>query len=64
MKEDSDRYLVKRAQCGDTRAYGELVQKYQKRIYEIAYNFTHHPEDAYDLSQEIFLQRLQGAESF
>ena len=64
MKEDSDRYLVNRAQCGDTRAYGELVQKYQKRIYEIAYNFTHHPEDAHDLSQEIFLRGFKALNRF
>ena len=64
MKEDTDRYLVKRAQCGDTRAFGELVQKYQKRIYELAYNFTHHPEDAYDLSQEIFLRSYKALNRF
>ena len=64
MKEDPDRYLVKRAQCGDTRAFGELVQKYQRRIYELAYNFTHHPEDAYDLSQEIFLRGFKALNRF
>ena len=64
MKEDPDRYLVKRAQGGDTRAFGELVQKYQKRIYELAYNFTHHPEEAYDLSQEIFLKGFRALNRF
>lgn len=64
MKGDPDRYLVKKAQTGDTQAFGELVQKYQKRIYELAYNFTHHPEDAYDLSQEIFLKAFKAVKRF
>ena len=70
MKEDLDWFLVQRVQAGDTSAFGELVEKYQKRIYEIAYGFTHHPEDANDLSQEIFLRaskalgRFNGNSSF
>jgi RNA polymerase sigma-70 factor (ECF subfamily) len=70
MKDDLDRFLVERVQEGDTSAFGELVEKYQKRIYELAYGFTHHPEDAHDLSQEIFfkafkaLKRFKGDSSF
>jgi len=64
MKEDADRFLVERAQCGDTCAFGELVQKYQKRIYELAYSFTHHPEDALDLSQEIFIRAFKALKRF
>ncbi len=64
MKADPDRYCVESAQSGDTQAFGELVQKYQKRIYELAYNFTHNPEDAYDLSQEIFLRAFKALKQF
>ena len=64
MKEDLDHFLVERVQDGDTSAFGELVQKYQKRIYELAYSFTHHPEDAYDLSQEIFFKAFKALKGF
>jgi RNA polymerase sigma-70 factor (ECF subfamily) len=40
------------------------VIKYQKRIYELAYNFTHHVDDAFDLSQEIFLRVFKALDNF
>lgn len=64
MKDDPDRGLVERAQDGDSGAFGQLVQKYQKRIYELAYSFTHQPEEAYDLSQEIFLRAFKSLKRF
>ena len=64
MKEDLDWFLVQRVQAGDTSAFGELVEKYQKRIYELAYGFTHHPEDAHDLSQEIFFKAFRALGGF
>ena len=64
MKEDPDRFLVERVQAGEVSAFGGLVQKYQKRIYELAYSFTRHPEDAYDLSQDIFLKAYKALGRF
>lgn len=64
MKADPDRFLIQCAQNGDIDAFGELVQKYQKRIYELAYRFTHHPEDAADLCQEIFLKAFNALGKF
>lgn len=62
--ENNDSILVKKAQAGDNDAFGELVLKYQKRIYDLAYNFTHNVEDAYDLSQEVFLKAFTGIHRF
>ena len=64
MKDDPDRCLVERAKDGNTRAFGGLVQKYQKRVYELAYNFTRHPDDAYDLAQEISLRAFKALNRF
>lgn len=64
MEEDRDYILVKKTQDGDSDAFGELVLKYQKRIYDIAYSFTHNVEDAYDLSQEIFLKAFKAIDRF
>ena len=64
MKTDIDGFLVKRFKSGDTRAFDELVLKYQKQIYELAYNFTRHVDDAFDLSQEIFLRAFKALDKF
>lgn len=63
-KNKDDDILVKRTQTGDNDAFGELVLKYQKRIYDLAYSFTHNVEDAYDLSQDIFLKAFKAIDSF
>jgi len=65
MKTDlDDEFWVKRFKSGDTSAFDELVLKYQNRIYELAYNFTHHVDDAFDLSQEIFLRVFKALKNF
>lgn len=51
-------------QRDDIQAFDDLVVKYQKRVYEIAYGFTHNVDDAYDLSQDIFVRAFKSLYSF
>ena len=62
--QDNDKFLVERFQQGDNKAFDELVRKYQNKIYELAYRFTHNVEDALDLSQEIFLRAFKSLGGF
>lgn len=48
----------------DIQAFDNLVVKYQKRVYEIAYSFTHNVDEAYDLSQDIFVKAFKSLYSF
>lgn len=65
-----DEELVPRARAGDTRAFDDLVRRYQRRIYALAYNMTSNREDADDIAQETFskayrsLKRFHGRSSF
>jgi RNA polymerase sigma-70 factor (ECF subfamily) len=61
---DEDLELVERFQCGDVSAFDILVLKYQKKIYEIVYSHTRNVEDAYDLSQEIFMKAFKALGRF
>jgi len=61
---DSDQSLVEKAQAGNFEAFGLLASKYKKRVYDIAYNFTRNTEEAYDLSQEIFLKAFRALKGF
>ncbi len=59
-----DSNLVRRSKQGDTMAFGELVNKYKKRIYFTAYHMTHNHSDADDLSQEAFLRAYRAINGF
>jgi len=48
--------LVDRFQNGDISAFDEIVNKYRRYIYRLAYYFCHNSEDAYDISQEVFIK--------
>jgi RNA polymerase sigma-70 factor (ECF subfamily) len=48
--------LVERFQSGEYSAFDEIVGRCQKRVYNLAYRFTRNCEDAYDISQEVFIK--------
>lgn len=55
-----DAELVKRARGGDPAAFGELVARYQDRVYNTCYRMCHNEADALDLTQETFLRAFQA----
>jgi len=59
----ADEILVKKAQGGDTAAYGELVRRYQERVYGLALKMFSR-EDAGDVAQEIFFRVFRGLPGF
>jgi RNA polymerase sigma-70 factor, ECF subfamily len=63
-EDDEDRVLVDKSRRGDREAFDELVAKYYKRIYNLAYRFVGEPEEANDLAQEIFLATYQNLSKF
>src|SRR5580693_412196 len=56
--------LVRHAQRGELKAYDELVQRYQERIYATVYHMTSNHEDANDLAQDSFIKAFQALKSF
>lgn len=70
MVKDVDAPLVDRFKRGEEKAFDELVKKYMKRIYYLAYSLTNNHADALDLSQEAFIKayrsihRFRGRSSF
>ena len=60
----ADGDLVRRARRGERLAFAELVGRYQKQIYSLAYRLTNSQEDALDLTQEVFLKIFQVLEHY
>lgn len=59
-----DAGLVLAAQGGDPEAFGEIVRRYQRSVYRVAYGLTRNPSDADDLAQETFVRAYQAIGRF
>jgi len=54
--------VVRRAQAGDREAFGALVEQFQSTVYAIALRRLGNPNDALELTQDVFLHVLQRIE--
>jgi RNA polymerase sigma-70 factor (ECF subfamily) len=56
--------LVRQCMAGDSQSWQQLVVSQHRRIYAICYRFTGSPNDAEDLTQEVFLKLYKNLGSF
>lgn len=56
--------LVRRCQQGDLRAFADLVEQYQDRLFDVAWAILREREAAKDAVQETFLTTFQKIEGF
>ncbi len=56
--------LVRAAQRGDAAAFTEIVRRYQRAVYRVAYALTRRAEDADDLAQEAFVRAHRSLDTF
>ena len=61
---DEDARLVHSVLSGNQSAFEEIVRKYEKMVYNTAYQFTMSTEDAFDVSQETFIKAYRSLGSF
>lgn len=63
-RELPDAELVRVAQGGDTRAFDELVHRYQEKVYRLSFKILRHEEDAAEALQDAFLSAYRGLKNF
>lgn len=56
--------LIKLSKQGDGNSFNQLVEKYQKLAYNLAYRFMGQAQAAEDATQEAFLSAWKGLGSF
>src|SRR5579859_48489 len=56
--------LVALSREGDTRAFSELVRRYEGKIFRLAQHITQNREDAEDVLQETFLKAYEHLDQF
>lgn len=59
-----DAQLVDLAREGDSRAFDELVRRYQDRVFRLCYKILRHEDDALEASQDAFLSAFRGLPRF
>jgi RNA polymerase sigma-70 factor (ECF subfamily) len=59
-----DAELVKLAQAGERDAFDAIVQRHQRRIYQLCFRFVGNHEDASDLAQDVFVRAFRALPKF
>ncbi|HEX8459077.1 MAG TPA: sigma-70 family RNA polymerase sigma factor [Pyrinomonadaceae bacterium] len=60
----SDEQMVERALKGDADAFGEIVRRWERRIYALAYGILGREEEARDAAQETFIAAYRNLAGF
>jgi len=64
MDLSSDEVIVERALTGDAEAFGEIVRRWERRIFALTYGMLGREEDARDATQETFLAAFRNLRGF
>ena len=56
--------LLKKSMKGDNDAFGELILKYENFVYNTVYHAIGNREDAFDVSQEVFIKAFRALKNF
>lgn len=60
----TDEIIVQRALSGDAEAFGEIVRRWERRIFALAYGMLGREEDARDATQDTFLAAFRNLRGF
>lgn len=60
----NDEQMVERALSGDPEAFGEIVRRWERRIFALAFGMLGREEDARDATQETFLAAFRNLRNF
>src|SRR5215813_11290035 len=60
----SDEQIVERALTGDADAFGEIVHRWERRIFALAYGMLGREEEARDATQETFIAAFRNLRGF
>ncbi|MDR2603699.1 MAG: sigma-70 family RNA polymerase sigma factor [Puniceicoccales bacterium] len=61
---NEDLCLINRVKANDSVAFDTLVKKYRERLFSIVYNMTSNRDDAFDITQEVFIKAFRGIKGF
>jgi RNA polymerase sigma factor (sigma-70 family) len=60
----TDRELIERCLNHDEAAWEQIIQRYKRKVFGIAYKFTGRFEEAEDLTQEVFFKVYKALDTY
>lgn len=60
----SDEQIVQQALSGDAEAFGEIVRRWERRIFALSFGMLGREEDARDATQETFIAAFRNLRGF
>jgi RNA polymerase sigma-70 factor (ECF subfamily) len=60
----SDEALLDEIHSGSTLAFGLLMKRYEKLVYRIAFDHVKNPDNAMDITQNVFLKAHKNLDSY
>ena len=62
--DDPEAGLTRRLKCRESEAYAELIEKYEKPVFGFVYRLLDCPDDAPDVTQEVFVKIFRNIDDF
>ncbi len=56
--------IIEKIKAGNTEAWNMLIDRYSKKVYNLALNFAGNSDDASDITQDIFLKVYGNMDKF
>ena len=60
----SDESLVQETLAGRLEAFDELMKRYERMVFKLAWGFARNRQDALDLTQQVFMKAYRSLRSF
>lgn len=64
MKELQEDKLVSELKMGSESAFRDLVERYEKKVFNVSFSFVRNVEEAEDVSQEVFVEVFMAIRQF
>lgn len=64
MSQENDALWVQRTLAGDPQAFGELVQQYERDVFNLTYRMLNNRGEAEDAAQEAFLRAYSNLDRY
>ena len=61
---ENEREILEKAKGGDIESFEQLVEQYQKRVFNIALRMIGNYDDAAELAQEVFIRVYKSIKNF